>query len=216
MNYTHTLRTLRHVFAGLAVIGVFTLASTARASSITYTLTQDGCTGGCGTAPYGTITLTDDTSLANTVDVSETLLNGDEFVRTGNHDSLTFNTDVTPITISNLTTGYTQDSSPSNPPFDPFGFGISCTGCGPGASSPLGGTLAFDVTGPAGFSISDFVANANGDFFASDIIGTTGNTGAVAALAASSVPEPSQTLLLLALMLVGFVAMRRTKLRSTR
>jgi hypothetical protein len=208
--------TLRYVFAGLAVLGVFTLASTARASSITYTLTQDGCTGGCGTAPFGSITLTDDTTLANTVDVSETLFNGDEFIKTGNHDSLTFDTDVTPITITDLTTGYSVDSSPSNPPFNPFEFGISCTGCGPGASKPLGGTLSFDVTGPAGFSISDFVANKNGDFFASDIIGTTGNTGAVAALKASAVPEPRQTFLLLGLMLVGFVAMRRSKLRSTR
>ena len=212
MNYTNTLK---HVFAGLAVLGVLTLASTARASSITYTLTEDGCSGGCGTAPYGTVTLTTDPSLANTVDVSETLFNGDEFVKTGNHDAITFNTDVTPITITDITTGYTVDSSPSNPPYNPFGYGISCSGCGPGASSPLGGTLSFDVTGPAGFSINDFVANAGGTFFASDIIGTTGNTGAVGALKPSAVPEPSQTFLLLGLMLVGFVAMRRSKLRST-
>ncbi len=215
MNYTNTLR---HVFAGLAVLGVFTLASTAWAGSITYTLTQDGCTGGCGTAPFGTITLTDDTSMANTVDVSESLLNGDEFVKTGNHDALTFNTDelISAITITPGTPGYTQDLTPSNPPFDPFQLGMTCSGCGPGSSKPLGGTLAFEVTGPSGFSISDFDANTKGDFFASDIIGTTGNTGAVAALGTSAVPEPSQTFLLLALMLVGFVAMRRTKLRSTR
>jgi hypothetical protein len=216
MNYSNTLRKLRHVFAGLAVLGVLTLASTARASSITYTLTEDGCSGGCGTAPYGTITLTTDPILANTVDVSETLFNGDELLTTGNHDALTFNTDLTPITISDLTTGYSQDLSPSNPPFNPFDFGIACTGCGPGASAPLGGTLSFDVTGPTGFSISDFDANSGGNFFASDIIGTTGNTGAVGALKTSAVPEPSQTFLLLALMLVGFVAMRRSKLGSTR
>jgi hypothetical protein len=209
--------TLRYVFAGLAVVGVFTLASTARASSITYTLTQDGCSGGCGTAPYGSITLTDDTTLANTVDVSETLISGDKLLTTGNHNALTFNTDVTPITVTDLTTGYTFIDSPSNnPPFGSFDFGITCSGCGPGASKPVGGTLAFDVTGPVGFSISDFVANSKGDFFASDIIGTTGNTGAVAALGTSAVPEPSQTFLLLGLMLVGFVAVRRSKLRSTR
>src|ERR1700723_3426743 len=98
MNYTHTLRTLRHVFAGLAVIGVFTLASTARASSITYTLTQDGCSGGCGTAPYGTITLTNDTSMPNTVDVSETLLNGDELLTTGTHKALT-STRISPLIL---------------------------------------------------------------------------------------------------------------------
>lgn len=215
MNLTNTLRKLRHVFAGLAVLGVFTLASTARASSITYTLTQDGCSGGCGTAPYGTITLTTDPILANTVDVSESLFNGDELLTTGSHDALTFNTDVTPITITDLTTGYTE-SGTGNPPFGSFDFGIACTGCGPGASAPLGGTLSFDVTGPTGFSISDFVANGGGNFFASDIIGTTGNTGAVGANSANAVPEPSQTFLLLALMLVGFVAMRRSKLGSTR
>jgi hypothetical protein len=216
MNYTNTLR---HVFAALAVLGVVTLASTARASSITYTLTEDGCSGGCGTAPYGTITLTNDTSLANTVDVSETLFNGDELLTTGAHNALTFNTDV-PITatdITDLTTGYTfVDSPSSNPPFGTFDYGITCSGCGPGASKPVGGTLSFDVTGPSGFSISDFDANGGGTFFASDIIGTTGNTGAVGADKASAVPEPSQTFLLLALMLVGFVAMRRSKLRSTR
>jgi hypothetical protein len=209
--------TLRHVFAGLAVLGVFTLAATARASSITYTLTQDGCSGGCGTAPFGTITLTDDTTLANTVDVSETLISGDKLLTTGNHNALTFDTDVTPITVTDLTSGYSfKDSASNNPPFGSFDFGITCSGCGPGASNPVGGTLAFDVTGPVGFSISDFVANSKGDFFASDIIGTTGNTGAVAALGTSAVPEPSQTFLLLGLMLVGFVAMRRSKLRATR
>ena len=210
MSLTKTLS-----IAGLSVLGVFTLASTARASSITYTLTEDGCSGGCGTAPYGTVTLTTDPILANTVDVSETLFNGDELLSTGSHDALTFNTDVSPITITDLTTGYTE-SGTGNPPFGKFDFGIACTGCGPGASKPVGDTLSFDVTGPTGFSISDFVANGGGTFFASDIIGTTGKTGAVGADQASAVPEPRQTLLLFALMLVGFVAMRRSKLGSAR
>lgn len=216
MHHIKALRQLTQGFTGLAILGVFAMATTAQAGSITYTLTQDGCTGGCGTSPFGQIIITDDTTLANTVDVSETLYNGDKFVQTGNHDAITFNTDVTPISITNITTGYTVDASPSNPPYDPWGYGLVCSGCGPGASKPLGSTLSFDVTGPSGFNVNDFVANTGGYFFASDIIGTTGNTGAVAALTGvANVPEPRQTtFLLMSLLLVGFVAMRRSKLRA--
>jgi hypothetical protein len=47
-----------------------------------------------------------------------------------------------------------------------------------------------DVSRISGLTPSDFIANSDGFFFAADILsGTTGNTGAIAAIA-SPVPEP--------------------------
>src|SRR6476660_10600736 len=44
--------------AGLALAAVFTLATPQAAHAITFNLTSDHCTGGCGTAPFGTVDVT--------------------------------------------------------------------------------------------------------------------------------------------------------------
>jgi hypothetical protein len=145
------------------------------------------------------------------VEITVTLLNGNEFVRTGNHSALTFNVDDGLATVTPVTTGFSVGSNTNNPSFGGFGYSVSCSGCGPGGSGPLAGPLVVDVSRASGLVLTDFIANGGGFFFADDILsGTTGRTGAVAAIA-SVVPEPS-FYLALAIGLVGaLVAFRRER-----
>jgi hypothetical protein len=181
-------------------LGLFLLATAlipAASGSTIFTLTQDGCSGNCGpqSGGFGTVTLTQvDT---NTVDVKLDLSNGNLFVSTGNHDALTFNIGGSTVTLFGFSSNFSQDLPPvaNNSPYGPFSYGVSCTGCGNGGSAPVPSPLEFDASRASGLSVTDFVANSNGIYFASDIIsGTTGKTGAVGALgetARSTVPEPA-------------------------
>jgi hypothetical protein len=95
-----------------------------------------------------------------------------------------------------------------------FNFGIVCSGCGPGGSSPLPGPLSFTASNPGGLSLTDFVANAGGFFFAADFINPnissrpTGNLGT--RTAARDVPEPG-ALTLLGTAIVGLGLFRRRR-----
>jgi hypothetical protein len=184
------------------------LASPGIAGTI-YTLDQAGCSGGCGTGPFGQVTLSQvDT---HTVNVSVLLFNGDGFVKTGAGKALEFNITGTPaITISDLTSGFSEGPSPAKAgSFGKFNYSVSCTGCGNGGSNPLPGPLDFDVVVASGLSVNDFIANKDGYFFVSDITGTHGSPRNVAAnsgqpSSAPSVPEPgSYALLGSGLCLVG-------------
>lgn len=183
------LRSCCRLFAPLGVLGLLALAPAARADLI-YDLTQDGCSGGCGPqVSFGQIDL-HSASLTD-VQITLTLFNGNEFVRTGNHNALTFNVDGGPATVTPVTAGFADSLSTTNPSFGTFGYGITCSGCGMGGSHPLPGPLVVDVSRVSGLTPSDFIANSGGFFFAADVLsGTTGNTGAIAAIA-SPVPEPS-------------------------
>lgn len=169
----------------------------------TYSLTFDGCTGGCGSGPFGTITLTQ--SATGVVTVNETLASGVAFVGTGAGRSIEFNLTGSPaVTIGNITSPFFSTGSDSASTFGDFGYSLSCydkvnkTGCGPGGSKPNPGPLSFTVTNGTGVNVSDFIANSDGYFFASDVSGVTGNTGNVAAKGGTTppaVPEPSSLLL---------------------
>jgi hypothetical protein len=169
-------------------------------TSALYTLTLDGCSGSCGTGPFGTIKLVQ--TATGVVTVTETLASGVAFVATGAGESIEFNLAGDPaITIGSLTSGFASTGAATASTFGSFDYSVSCAGisCGPGASHTNPGPLSFTVTDAAGVNVSNFIGNES-FFFASDVAGVTGNTGNVAAGPGTtppppSVPEPSSLLL---------------------
>ena len=192
------------VLAGIAVVA---FSSAASATSLVYTLNQDGCTGGCGTGStvFGTVTLTEPSANVVHVKVDLTPLGITEFVATGAGDALLFNLTGGNLTsdISNLTSGFNYiNGGGSASTFGSFTQVIECTvptACGHGASNPNPGPLQFDIS-LTGITVASFTANTGGFFFASDVIGPTGKTGDVAAKGPLNppppVPEPASLTLL--------------------
>jgi hypothetical protein len=168
-----------------------------------FQLTFDGCSGTCGTSPFGTVTLVQ--TATGVVTVTETLkatTPAEGFVATGAGKSLDWNLTGNPaITIGFLTPGFASTGATSASAFGNFEYSVSCAGisCGPGASVVNPGPLSFTVTDATGVNVTDFIGNSGGFFFASDIIGANGNTGNVASgpgtVTPPSVPEPSSLLL---------------------
>jgi hypothetical protein len=191
----------------LSSVLVLASASFAKADTVgttaVFQLTLDGCSGTCGTSPFGTITLVQ--TATGVVTVTETLkatTPAEGFVATGAGKSLDWNLTGNPsITIGSLTSGFGVTGATSASSFGSFEYSVSCASisCGPGASVVNPGPLSFTVTDGVGVNVSDFIGNAGGFFFASDITGVNGNTGNVAAgpgtVTPPSVPEPSSLLL---------------------
>jgi hypothetical protein len=152
--------------------------------------TSDHCSGagGClsGQANAGTLTITDHQN--GTLDFNVQLANGNVFLGSGLDASFAFNLVGNPtITYSGITpVGWTilggsapQQSAGSyhdnGTGFFEYGLDVTKNGF----SHNTGSSLAFSITA-AGLDISDFEANAAGQFFVADIYsGTTGNSGAV-------------------------------------
>jgi hypothetical protein len=195
------MRLLFIVVLASALIASRTYATT------TYNFSIDDSSGGIGTLPAGDVVLTQ--SGAN-VNVSVNLFNGNEFVNTGAGASQNFLFDGTGFTAANISgTGLTVSSGTLHA--DGTGYwqyGVVFTGQGTGGSNKLPGPINFTVDNA---TIADLtVANANGNFFAADIIsGQNGNTGDVTTQGPPvTAPEPS-TLLILGVGLVGFAAFRK-------
>jgi hypothetical protein len=208
---------INKVFAGF--IALLALIPAAHASTISFSLNQDGCTGTCGVSPFSSVSITDFGSGAGAyVQVTDTLSSTDAFVKTGAGDALEFQLSSAPSSIVVDTTGFTATSGTQTASaFGSFSNGIVCSGCDNGGSSPLSGPLTFDVYG---VTTADFVANSKGYLFASDIMGSNGKTGNVAANSAftpqSAAPEPgSVTLLLSGLLLVGSGSFRKKVLSAS-
>jgi hypothetical protein len=183
-------------------------ASASASADTIYTLTQDGCTGGCGAGPFGTITLAQSGS---NVDVSLVLnptlvaSNNERFAGSGAGASLEFNVaNASTADITNISSGFHLADAPATASsFGTFLFSIDCNdpgACHGGQAGNTDGPLTFTVLNA---SVADFIANGNGYFFASDIainIGRSTNTGNVGALGTTTqtgvTPEPSSLVLL--------------------
>jgi len=201
---------LSGITAALALIAVSAAPAWA-GPTLTFTLDQDGCSGGCGLTSYGSITLTQLT--ANSVQVKETLAANVVFVGTGAGEALEFNlsSGLGAITISGISSPFTVGSSPASAStFGSFGYSIDCPNPADchGGSKTQPGPLVFIVSDGGALSTTDFIGNAKGNFFASDIgapnaQGTlaTGNVASnriasTTTNSGGSVPEPASIALL--------------------
>ena len=189
------------LIAALLVVG---LAVAVPAYAISYNLDSDHCTGGCGTAPFGAVTLTDNG--AGGVDATVHLLNSNQFIKTGAGDFMNFKFNGADVTLADITVdphspvlvadislvpgGFNGDGTGE------FSFGITCSSCNNGAPDAFAPDIVFHV---ANATIADLTNPNNlGYLFAADILsGQTGKTGPVATTTPNNnVPEPASMLLL--------------------
>jgi hypothetical protein len=142
---------------------------------------------------------------------------GAQFHDTGDpeHHALAFDLTGSPsITIANLPSPFTADGvqtagSVGGDGAGSFEYEIE----DPHVSGPPAGitSFSFDILG-TGLTVSDFIPNGNGNYFATDIVGANGKTGNVGANTFSATPEPATW----AVMMIGFGAIGAMIRRSRR
>jgi hypothetical protein len=203
----------------IAAVAVVNLALAGSAYAIVFDLTSDHCTGGCGTAPFGTVTLLQN---GTTVDVTVDLAAGNSWAKTGAADEQAFKFNGVGVVLGDISVNQTfagqtlaaQTGTFNGDGTGDFTFGIACTTCGNGSLFPLASDIVFHV---ANATIAELtVANNLGNIFVADVFSSaTGNTGPVDVTGGgppTSVPEPETYAMLLAgLGLMGFVARRRRR-----
>jgi hypothetical protein len=190
------------------------------AHALTYDLTSDHVTGGAGTPPFGTVTLTQN---GTSVDFNVTLTAGYGFVLTGAADNQYFKFNAIGITTADITvtqnfTGFILSADFAAQPLGfngdgtgQFEYGITSNN-GNGGSPPIyTGPILFSV---ANSTIADFTAVNNlGIVFVADIIAPAvngvRNTGPVDATTPRTVPDGGATVMLLGTALAGLGAVRR-------
>ncbi len=182
---------LRYSLAALAVVAATAAFSTA-GHAVNFDLTSDHCLGGCGTAPFGTVDVTQAGANVNfVVDLANGPPNAVGWAQTGAADFQLFKFNGTGIAVGDISVTQTfagQNLQANTGTFNgdgtgPFSFGISCTTCGNGALG-ITSNLVFSV---ANATIADVTAGNPLNIFVADVFsGQTRNTGPVDV----SVPGP--------------------------
>jgi hypothetical protein len=204
-------------------LGLAGLSIPTHAATFTFVQTSDECSGGCGINTNNVITVSD--SGANT-SVSAQLAAGWSFILTGAGDAtLAFSSTIANLALTAITPGYTLHT-PSPAPslmmdglvFPASAYGVDCTGCGNGGSSPIGSLINFTITG---VSATNFVnalrtatmgANATTATFAADVISANGRTGIID-FSLRAIPIPP-AMLLFGTALFGIALLRRRRADS--
>ena len=188
------------LIAALLMVG---LAVAVPANADIFLLTSDHCTGGCGTAPFGSVTLLQN---GTTVDVTVHLNTGYSFVMTGSADFQDFKFNGVGVALGDITinahvpalaaaTGAFSGDGTGN-----FLFGINCPTCANGGAGAFTPDIVFHV---ANATLADLEQPNNlGNVFVADVLAPNGNTGPVDATRDNCtgclplVPEPASLLLL--------------------
>ena len=186
---------LRYSLAALAVIAA-TAAFPSASHAVLFDLTSDHCLGGCGTAPFGTV---DVTQVGANVHIVVDLANGPpntvSWAQVGDADFQLFKFNGTSVVVGDISVVQTfagQTLQANTGTFNghdtgPFSFGISCTTCGSGALG-ISSNLDFTI---ANATIADVTAGNPLNIFVADVFsGQTGNTGPVAVGPPIPVPAP--------------------------
>ena len=172
---------LRYSLAALAVVAA-TAAFPSASHAITFDFTSDHCTGGCGTAPFGTV---DVTQVGANVHFVVDLANGVSWAQTGAADFQLFKFNATGVVVGDIAVTQTfagntlqaNTGAFNGDGTGPFSFGISCTTC---VNGNLAITSNLDFT-IASATIAEVTAGNPLNIFVADVFsGQTGNTGPVA------------------------------------
>ena len=136
------------------------------ASAVTFNLTSDHCTGGCGTAPFGTVDVTQVGANVNfVVDLANGPPNTVSWAQTGAADFQLFKFNATGVVVGDIAVTQTfagktlqaNTGALNGDGTGPFSFGISCTTCGNGALG-ITSNLVFSI---ANATIADVTAGNN-------------------------------------------------------
>jgi hypothetical protein len=195
-------------------------ASSLQATPVSYDLTVDHCSGGCGPAGtvFGTVSLVEN---GTGVDVTVHLNSGFAYAKTGAVDMQAFKFNGTGIVLGDITIDAHSPALTKNTgSFNgngtgAFAFGISCSSCGGGMSDAFTNDIVFHV---ANAEISDLTgANANGFVFAADVgdiasgkAGPIGTQTPETTITVVSASEPASIIMLgLGILGVGLVARKK-------
>jgi hypothetical protein len=166
------------------LLGGALLAAASSAQAIAYDITSDHATGGLGTPPFGTVTLTQNGAA---VDVTVHLFSGYSFITTGSSDFMDFKFNATGVALGDITIDQNATYDNGNQLVAStgtyngdgtgfFGFGISGVDQKDGFAGAFNTDISFHV---ASATIADLtVPNNLGILFVADLYSaTTGNTG---------------------------------------
>ena len=203
------------VLIGIAGLGL------QQAKADTFNFTSDHCTVACGPqSSFGTVTLT---QVGANVNVVVSLLNGNQFVKTGAGGNMYFLFDNTGITLANITSisGAPAGTTAFMGPImangtGSWGWGIGCASCAVGGGAAFPGPITFTVTNTtlAAMEVGHSVSGFGTELFVADILsGTTGATGDVDVNTPAHVPDGGATVMLLGTAL-GALGMARRFIMS--